>query len=332
MTSGSVTTGSITTENEQSQPASLFTPALIDDALAQLCSIQDWLRFAVSKMHQGQVYLGHGTDNPWDEAANLMAAVLALPPITDEHLFQARLTMQERRDFLALLQQRIEQRIPAAYLTHQAYFAGLPFYVDERVLVPRSPIAELILQDFSEQLAGHQPERILDLCTGSGCIAIACAYQFPEAEVDAADISPDALAVAEYNIAEHQLEHRVFPLLSDVFAGLAGQQYDLIVTNPPYVDAEDMADLPAEFLHEPELGLASGADGLALTRQILQQAAEHLTEQGVLVCEVGNSMVALQALLPDVRLQWLEFEQGGTGVFAIDKAELVRCQQQLKEF
>ncbi|SEA56815.1 50S ribosomal protein L3 N(5)-glutamine methyltransferase [Alkalimonas amylolytica] len=327
-----MTTGSTTTGTAQTEATSLFSPSLIEDALTQLCSVQDWLRFAVSKMHQGQVYLGHGTDNPWDEAANLMAAVLSLPPLTDEQLFKARLIMQERRDFIALLQQRIEQRIPAAYLTHQAYFAGLPFYVDERVLVPRSPIAELIQQGFSEQLAGVQPERILDLCTGSGCIAIACAYQFPEAEVDAADISPDALAVAEYNISEHQLEHRVFPLLSDVFDGLAGQQYDLIVTNPPYVDAEDMADLPAEFLHEPELGLASGADGLALTRQILRQAAQHLTEQGVLVCEVGNSMVALQALLPDVGLQWLAFEQGGTGVFSIDKAELLRCQQQLKEF
>lgn len=322
----------MTTDTAQPLASALFEPLLIEDAFQQLHSIQDWLRFAVSKMHQGQVFLGHGTDNPWDEAANLMAAVLFLPPITDEHLFQARLTMQERQAFMALLQQRIEQRIPAAYLTQQAYFAGLPFYVDERVLVPRSPIAELILQGFGQQLAGQQPARILDLCTGSGCIAIACAYQFPQAEVDAADISPDALSVAEINIAEHQLEHRVFPLLSDVFSGLTGQQYDLIVTNPPYVDAEDMADLPAEFLHEPELGLASGEDGLELTRQILRQAAEHLTEQGVLVCEVGNSMVALQALLPGVGLQWLEFEQGGTGVFSIDKAELVRCQQQLKEF
>ncbi|MDP4528183.1 50S ribosomal protein L3 N(5)-glutamine methyltransferase [Alkalimonas delamerensis] len=319
---------------DPNQPAEqpLFSPELAQDALEQLHTVQDWLRFAVSKMNQGDVYLGHGTDNPWDEAASLMSAVLALPPMTDERLFPARLTVREREDFLALLQQRIEQRIPAAYLTQQAYFAGLPFYVDERVLVPRSPIAELIGQSFQQQLKGREPGRILDLCTGSGCIAIACAYQFAEAEVDAADISPDALAVAEYNIAQHRLEHRVFPLLSDGFDGLAGQQYDLIVTNPPYVDAEDMADLPSEFLHEPELGLASGADGLALTRRILAEAARHLTDDGVLICEVGNSMVALQQQLPDVGLNWLTFEQGGIGVFSIDKAELLRCQQQLEEW
>lgn len=311
---------------------SLFEADLIDDALQHLHTVEDWLRWSVSRLHQSGVFLGHGTDNPWDEAASLLATVLYLPPITDEALFKARLTLQERREFIHLVQQRVEQRVPAAYLTNQAYFAGYPFYVDERVLVPRSPIAELILQGFSEQLSGRTPERILDLCTGSGCIAVACAYQFPEAEVDAADISLDALAVAEFNIAEHQLQHRVFPILSDGFSGLAGQQYDLIVTNPPYVDAEDMADLPDEFRHEPELGLASGQDGLALTRQILRQAAAHLTESGVLVCEVGNSMVALQQLLPEVDLQWLEFRQGGIGVFVVNKAELVRCQPLLEEF
>ncbi|MDP4536422.1 50S ribosomal protein L3 N(5)-glutamine methyltransferase [Alkalimonas collagenimarina] len=322
----------MTSDTDESRLPSLFEADLIDDALQTLHTIQDWLRWGVSRLHQSGVFLGHGTDNPWDEAASLLATVLYLPPITDETLFSARLTLEERREFLRLLQQRIEQRVPAAYLTNQAYFAGLPFYVDERVLVPRSPIAELIQQGFSEQLAGRVPERILDLCTGSGCIAVACAYQFPEAEVDAADISPDALAVAEFNIAEHQLQHRVFPILSDGFSGLAGQQYDLIVTNPPYVDAEDMADLPDEFRHEPELGLASGHDGLALTRQILRHAAAHLTEHGVLVCEVGNSMVALQQLLPEAGLRWLEFNQGGIGVFVVDKAELVRCQPLFEEF
>ena len=322
----------MTSDSDETMLPSFFEADLIDDALHNLHTVEDWLRWSVSRLHQSGVFLGHGTDNPWDEAASLLATVLYLPPITDEALFKARLTQQERRDFVQLLQQRIEQRIPAAYLTHQAYFSGLPFYVDERVLIPRSPIAELIQQSFTEQLAGRTPERILDLCTGSGCIAVACAYQFPDAEVDAADISPDALAVAEFNIAEHQLQHRVFPILSDGFSGLAGQQYDLIVTNPPYVDAEDMADLPDEFRHEPELGLASGQDGLALTRHILRHAAAHLTEHGVLVCEVGNSMVALQHLLPEVGLEWLEFNQGGIGVFVVDKAELVRCQPLLEEF
>ncbi|HSG52593.1 MAG TPA: 50S ribosomal protein L3 N(5)-glutamine methyltransferase, partial [Rheinheimera sp.] len=228
--------------------------------------------------------------------------------------------------FISLLQERIEQRIPAAYLTQQAYFAGLPFYVDERVLVPRSPIAELIAAKFAAQLNGNTPQHILDLCTGSGCIAIACAYAFEDAEVDAVDISEEALEVAQYNIASHALEHRVFPILSDGFTALAGAKYDLIVTNPPYVDAEDMADLPDEYRHEPELGLASGEDGLALTRHILREAAAHLNDGGVLVCEVGNSMVQLQHDFPDVGFDWLEFSHGAIGVFAISKAELERCQ------
>uniref|UniRef100_A0A486XQJ3 Ribosomal protein uL3 glutamine methyltransferase n=1 Tax=Rheinheimera sp. BAL341 TaxID=1708203 RepID=A0A486XQJ3_9GAMM len=304
----------------------LFTPELRSDAIAELITVHDWLRFAVSKMNQADVYLGHGTDNPWDEAGSLLAFVLHMPPLTDEKLFNSKLTRAEREQFITLLQQRIEKRIPAAYLTHQAYFAGLPFYVDERVLVPRSPIAELIAEKFDRQLQGKQPLHILDLCTGSGCIAIACAYAFDEAQVDAVDISPEALDVAQLNIASHGLEHRVFPILSDGYQALSGAQYDLIVTNPPYVDAEDMADLPDEYQHEPELGLASGQDGLALTRRILREAAAHLTDGGVLVCEVGNSMVQLQHDMPDVGFDWLEFTHGGLGVFAITKAELQRCQ------
>ncbi|MBZ9611686.1 50S ribosomal protein L3 N(5)-glutamine methyltransferase [Rheinheimera maricola] len=309
----------------------LFTPELISDAVAELITVHDWLRFAVSKMNQADVYLGHGTDNPWDEAANLLAFVLHMPVFTDEKLFATRLTCAERQRYIALLQQRIELRIPSAYLSRQAYFAGLPFYVDERVLVPRSPIAELIADKFIRQLHGNTPAHILDLCTGSGCIAIACAYAFAEAQVDAVDISPDALEVAQMNIEHHGLEHRVFPILSDGYDALTGMQYDLIVTNPPYVDADDMADLPDEYRHEPELGLASGVDGLALTRRILREAAAHLSDSGVLVCEVGNSMVQLQHDFPDVEFDWLEFSHGGLGVFAISKAELERCQHLFKD-
>lgn len=304
----------------------LFTAELINDALDELHTIHDWLRFAVTQLNQAGVYLGHGTDNPWDEAASLLSFVLHLPPLTDDKLLTVRITRQERQAFISLLQTRIEQRIPAAYLTQQAYFAGLPFYVDERVLVPRSPIAELIAQKFAKQLNGTAPKQILDLCTGSGCIAIACAYAFEEAEVDAVDISEDALEVAQYNIASHGLEQRVYPILSDGYDALAGASYDLIVTNPPYVDAEDMADLPDEYRHEPELGLASGDDGLALTRRILRDGAAHLNDGGVLICEVGNSMVQLQQDFPDVGFDWLQFEHGGLGVFAITKAELERCQ------
>lgn len=308
-----------------------FTTEIINDAVAELITVHDWLRFAVSRLNQSGVYLGHGTDNPWDEAAAMLAHVLYMPPLTDEKLFSVRLTLAERRHFLSLLVQRIEKRLPAAYLTHQAYFAGLPFYVDERVLVPRSPIAELIGQRFSQQLQGVVPERILDLCTGSGCIAIACAYTFEDAEVDAVDISEEALSVAEMNINDHGLSHRVFPILSDGYSALAGMQYDLIVTNPPYVDADDMADLPDEYRHEPELGLASGDDGLALTRRILREAPAYLTDHGVLICEVGNSMVQLQQDYPDVEFNWLHFEHGGIGVFSISKAELIRTQQLFKD-
>ncbi|MGI5309577.1 50S ribosomal protein L3 N(5)-glutamine methyltransferase [Rheinheimera sp. WS51] len=303
-----------------------LTAQCIADATSELVTVHDWLRFAVSQLNKAQVYLGHGTDNPWDEAALLLSYVLHLPPLTDEKLFNVRLIKQEREDFINLLQQRISQRVPAAYLTNQAYFAGLAFYVDERVLVPRSPIAELIAEKFVNQLQGHSAQSILDLCTGSGCIAIACAYAFPDAEVDAVDISSDALEIAQFNIEQHGLEHRVYPILSDGYDGLAGAKYDLIVTNPPYVDAEDMADLPQEYHHEPELGLASGEDGLALTRRILAQAAAHLNDGGVLICEVGNSMVQLQQQLPEVDFTWLDFKHGGIGVFAITKAELERCQ------
>jgi len=309
-----------------------FHPEKLQSTLTELVTVHDWLRWAVSRFHQAGVYFGHGTDNAWDEAAVLLTHVLYLPPLTDDKLLTVRLTSDERSAFVALLQQRIEQRIPAAYLTHQAYFCGLPFYVDERVLVPRSPIAELIEQKFQTLLpAGKTPELILDLCTGSGCIAIACAYAFSDAQVDAVDISEDALTVADLNIAEHNLQDRVFPVLSDGFNALTGQQYDLIVTNPPYVDADDMADLPDEYRHEPELGLASGHDGLALTRHILREAAAHLTDGGVLVCEVGNSMVELQYRYPDVPFSWLEFNAGGIGVFALTKQQLIDSQHLFEE-
>ncbi len=308
-----------------------LTAELIDDALEHLQTIHDWLRFAVSQFNAAELYFGHGTDNPWDEAGVLMAHTLHLTHLAEPALLQTRLTRHERQQFIALVQARIEQRVPAAYLTQHAYFAGLPFYVDERVLVPRSPIAELITQQFATWFAGEPPKRILDLCTGSGCIAIACAHYMPDAEVDAVDISEDALMVADLNISQHQLEDRVFPILSDGYDALPGQQYDLIVTNPPYVDADDMADLPDEYHHEPELGLASGVDGLDLTVRILREAAEHLTEQGVLICEVGNSMVALAERFPAVPFDWIQFNNGGIGVFALTKAQLLAHQADFME-
>lgn len=304
---------------------------LILEAVSELSTIHDLLRFAVSQFNAGEIYFGHGTDNPWDEAGVLMAHVLNFSHLADSSLLSARLLNREKRQFLALVQQRLAKRIPAAYLTNHAFFAGLPFYVDERVLVPRSPIGELIQQQFSRWFPQNAPARILDLCTGSGCIAIACAHYMPESEVDALDISEDALDVCFQNVEQHELHHRVTPILSDGYDGIPGQCYDLIVTNPPYVDADDMADLPDEFRHEPELGLASGEDGLELTLRILSGAAAHLNDDGVLICEVGNSMVALNERFPQVPFEWIEFEHGGIGVFALTKAQLLTYQHLFRE-
>ncbi|RUO58586.1 50S ribosomal protein L3 N(5)-glutamine methyltransferase [Pseudidiomarina insulisalsae] len=293
--------------------------------LTELTRIEDYWRWGVSTLHAADVFFGHGTDNADTETQVLLAHVLHLDLQQLQQFRAATMTMTEREQFVELLVRRIDERKPAAYLTGEAWFAGLPFKVDERVLIPRSPIGELIENEFQPWLT-EPPQHILDLCTGSGCIAIACAYAFPDAEVDALDISTDALAVAEENIAAHQLEHRVFPMVSNLYQAVPEQRYDLIVTNPPYVDAEDMADLPAEFHHEPELGLAAGDDGLDLVRTILREAPDHLTEQGILICEVGNSMVHIMELYPDVPFTWLSFERGGDGVFLMTRQELLEHQ------
>lgn len=290
-------------------------------AIDELSSIRDFLRWGASQFNAAGLFFGHGTDNPWDEAEQLVLHALHLtPPLADEWL-AARLTRTEREQVFDNLRRRIDERIPAAYITGQAWFAGLPFAVDERVLVPRSPIAELIEKRFEPWLI-QSPQRILDMCTGSGCIGIACALTFADAEVQLCDISWDALAVAEENIQLHGLEERVFALQSDAFAALQGQVFDLIVSNPPYVDAHEMANLPDEYRAEPELGLASGDDGLDFTRQLLAQAAEHLSETGLLVVEVGYSWPALVAAYPQLPFTWVEFARGGEGVFVLSAQDL----------
>ena len=287
---------------------------------SRLRTLRDHIRWAVSRFHGEELFFGHGTDNAWDEARQLVLGAVHLPwEIADSYL-DCRLEDDERAYLQTLLKQRIEDRVPTAYLLGEAWFCGLSFIVDERVLIPRSPIAELISQRFDPWL-GLNTTRILDLCTGSGCIGIACAYEFKDAEVVLADLSFEALEVANQNIERHQLEDRVFTVQGDGFEGLPGQRFDLIVSNPPYVDAEDFADMPAEYHHEPELGLACGDDGLDLVRRMLAEAADHLTEQGVLVVEVGNSQVHVEALYPEVDFTWLEFVHGGHGVFLLTAAQ-----------
>jgi ribosomal protein L3 glutamine methyltransferase len=290
----------------------------------ELHTIGDYLRFATSEFNQAELFFGHGTNNAWHEAITLVMFALNLPEELSEQVFNCRLTSHEKLTVLALVERRIVEQLPAAYLTNQAQFVGLPFYVDERVLVPRSPIGELIEQHFSPTFSQENPpKRILDLCTGSGCIAIACAVAFPEAEVDALDLSIDALNVAQINIENHGLTEQVIPIQSDVFSGVEGLTYDLIVTNPPYVDQEDVDALPQEYLHEPEMGLGSGVDGLDIVREILAQAANHLNEKGVLICEVGNSQIHVEHVYPQVPFTWLTFENGGHGVFMLTKEQLI---------
>lgn len=287
-----------------------------------LKSLKDFMRLGASRFVEAELYFGHGMHRAIDEAVYLVLRAVHLPIDTPEIYWDSKLTKTEKARVMDFFKQRIQERKPSAYITQESWFAGLPFYVDERVLIPRSPIAELVENQFVPWVDPYTVNSVLDLCTGSGCIGIACAYAFEEAEVDLVDISPDALAVANINIEKHDAGARVTAIQSDLFANLQGKVYDLIVTNPPYVDKEDMDALSDEFKHEPALGLESGHDGLDATKIILQQAASHLTEDGMLIVEVGNSQYALADAFPDVPFYWLEFEKGGDGVFALSAKQL----------
>jgi ribosomal protein L3 glutamine methyltransferase len=299
---------------------STLNEADLAEAELHLVTIRDFIRFAVSCFRLHDVHLGHGSSDPFAEATALVMQTIGLEWSADEEILDAKLLPSERRAVIDLIRRRVNERIPLAYLLNLAYFAGLPFYVDERVLVPRSPLAELIADGFSAWFS-EPPQRVLDLCTGSACIAIAIAKAFPDTLVDATDISIDALSVASINVEHHDVIEEVGLIESDLFSKLPGQRYDLIISNPPYVDAQDMADLPPEFLHEPELGLASGRDGLDITRRILADAADYLTENGVLIVEVGNSWWALEHAFPEVPFLWVEFESEAQGVFVLTAAQ-----------
>jgi len=290
---------------------------------AELATIVDLIRYAASRFSTAGLTFGHSHDNAIDEASHLVLSSLHLPPDLPPAYGNARLTAAEKAGVLALVERRIETREPVAYLVGEAWFAGLPFKSDPRALVPRSPIAELIEDGFSPWLDGREVARALDLCTGSGCIGIAMAAHNPAWRVDLADISDDALALARENIALHQLGDRVRAVHSDLFAGLRGERYDLVVSNPPYVTDAEYAALPGEYAHEPKLGLAAGADGLDIALRILRDAPEHLADAGVLIVEVGESEHALAALLPDVPFVWIEFKVGPMGVFALERRDLV---------
>lgn len=296
---------------------------MFDEAREHLLTVRDWLRYAVSRFNAAGLMFGHGTDNAHDEAAYLILHTLHLPIDRLDPYLDARLVPHERQHLATVLEKRIVHRLPAAYITHEAWLQGFRFYVDERVIVPRSYLAPLILEQFHPWLAAPgQVKRAMDLCTGSGCLAILLAHAFPEATVDAIDASADALEVARRNVDEHGLADRVRLIQSDLFGALAGERYDLIVANPPYVDARAMAELPPEYRHEPRLALAAGEDGLDLVRRILREAPAHLNAGGWLAMEIGHNRPALEAAYPALPLIWPEIEGGEDTVFLVDREAL----------
>ncbi len=288
-----------------------------------LSTIQDFIRWGASRFNAAGLYFGHGTDNALDEAAALVLFALHLPPDLPPMYRDCRLTWREREAVTELLERRVSERKPAAYLTHRAWFAGLEFYVNEDVLVPRSPLAELVEAGFDPWLDPESVRRVLDLCAGSGCIGIAAAFYLPEAEVDLADISESALEVAAQNVSLHGLDERVRLLESDLFAGIGNRTYDVIVSNPPYVGAAELEGLPEEYRKEPRIALAAGESGLEFALRILCDAPKYLREGGILIVELGNTAAELERRFPDLPFLWLEFERGGEGVCLMNREQLI---------
>ena len=297
----------------------------------ELMTLRDWVRWGASRFNEAGLFFGHGTDNALDEALALVLHALHLDHDLPADYLDARVTADESSRIGELFRARIDRRVPAAYLIGEARFAGLDFYVDENVLIPRSPIAELIGQGFAPWLDPGQVTSVLDLCCGSGCIGIACAYAFPDALVDLSDISPAALDVATRNIERHRLEGRVRALRADVYDGLDGERYDLIVSNPPYVSLAEMTTLPEEYRHEPGLALEAGEDGMEVVSRILAGGADYLRPGGIIVVEVGASAELLMKRYPDVPFLWLDFEHGGDGVFLLTAEQLEEFRDSFEE-
>lgn len=293
-----------------------------EQVIGQLRSIRDIWRWGTTALSGANLCYGHGTDNPQDEMDHLVCHVLRLPPGIPQEFFDAALLVDEKERIYRLVMERIKTRKPLPYLLGECWFAGIRLLVDERALIPRSPIAEMIEARFAPWLAADAVHRILDLCTGNGCLAIACALAFPEAQVDAVDISAAALELARLNVAEHGLRDRVCLIESDLFDALSGRQYDLIVSNPPYVPLDEVSALPQEFQQEPAQALRAGDDGLLYMGRILREAGPYLSEHGVLVGEVGRQWPLLEQAFPQHPFTWVEFERGGEGVFVLNRVDL----------
>ncbi|MBS0215882.1 MAG: 50S ribosomal protein L3 N(5)-glutamine methyltransferase [Proteobacteria bacterium] len=300
------------------------------DVASELHTIIDFIRYGGSRFNAAGLTFGHSYDNAMDEATQLVLHALNLPHDLSPVYGASRLVAEEKARILELFRRRVDERIPAAYLTGEAWFAGLSFKTDPRALVPRSPIAELIESGFEPWLGGREVQRALDICTGSGCIAIAMAHYNPEWQVDGVDISDDALSLAAEN-KERLHAGNVRFLKSDLMTALEGEKYDLIVTNPPYVTHDETDALPPEYAHEPELGLRAGDDGLDLALKILRDAPDHLNEHGLLICEVGEAERALDALLPELPLAWIEFKVGQMGIFVVEREDLVAHHARIAE-
>jgi len=299
------------------------TTDLFEQAQNELSTLRDLMRFGVSRFNEAGLFFGHGTDNAWDEVAYLLLHTLHLPVDQLDPYMDARLASSERAAGLEIIRRRITERLPAAYLTREAWLGDCRFYVDERVIVPRSHIAELLREQLSPWV--NDPwavGRVLDMCTGSGCLAILAADAFPEATIDAVDLSQDALAVARINVDDYALGERIRLIESDAFAAIPGERYDVIISNPPYVNADSMASLPEEYRREPQLALASGEDGLDFVRVLLKEAAQHLTPEGVLVVEIGHNKDDLERAFPKLSFVWLDTSAGDRFVFMLRRKDL----------